>query len=232
MIVLRKAAERGRTLLSWLDSRHSFSFGKYYDPHYMGFASLRVINEDCVSPGSGFPSHPHRNMEIITYVLDGALEHTDSMGNGSIIRRGEVQRMSAGSGVTHSEYNASSAEPVHFLQIWIAPNQNGIKPGYQQKIFPDREKRARWRLVVSPDGRDGSIAIHQDAYLYAALLDKGNTLEYAPRPGRRLYLHLVRGEARLNGNHLLSGDGAQIQEESALRLETGDTAEALLFDLV
>lgn len=232
MIVLRKAAERGRTLLSWLDSRHSFSFGEYYDPQYMGFASLRVINEDRVSPGSGFPSHPHRNMEIITYILDGALEHKDSMGNGSIIRRGEVQRMTAGSGVTHSEYNASSAEPVHFLQIWIAPNQNGIKPGYQQKIFPDREKRGCWRLVVSPDGREGSLAIHQDAYLYATLLDKGKTLEYAPRPGRRMYLQLVRGEARLNGNPLQSGDGAQIQEESALRLETGDTAEALLFDLV
>ena len=231
MITLRKAAERGRTRLDWLDSRHTFSFGEYYDPRHMGFASLRVINDDRVVPGAGFPTHPHRNMEIVTYVLEGALEHKDSMGNGSVIRRGEVQRMSAGSGVTHSEFNASQTEPAHFLQVWIEPDRIGIAPGYEQKAFPDAEKRGRLRLIVSPDGRDGSLTVHQDAFLYATVPDGGDALEYRPAPGRKLYLHVARGEARVNGESLEAGDGAEIVEERLLRLGSDSEGEILLFDL-
>lgn len=232
MITLRKAGERGRTRLDWLDSRHTFSFGEYYDPQHMGFASLRAINDDRIAPGAGFPTHPHRNMEIVTYVLEGALAHKDSLGTGSVISRGEVQRMSAGSGVTHSEFNASQTEPAHFLQIWIEPARTGIDPGYEQKAFPDAEKRGRLRLIASPDGRDGSLTLHQDAFLYAALPAKGNSLEYRPAPGRKLYLHLARGEARLNEKLVEAGDGAEIVEESLLWLSSDSEGEILLFDLV
>lgn len=232
MITLRKAGERGRTRLDWLDSRHTFSFGEYYDPQHMGFASLRAINDDRIAPGAGFPTHPHRNMEIVTYVLEGALAHKDSLGTGSVISRGEVQRMSAGSGVTHSEFNASQTEPAHFLQIWIEPARTGIDPGYEQKAFPDAEKRGRLRLIASPDGRDGSLTLHQDAFLYAALPAKGNSLEYRPAPGRKLYLHIARGEARLNEKFIEAGDGAEIVEESLLWLSSDSEGEILLFDLV
>ncbi|MEW6774947.1 MAG: pirin family protein [Bdellovibrionota bacterium] len=232
MIQVRKSDERGRTQISWLDGRHTFSFGGYYDPEWMGFSSLRVINEDRVAPGGGFPTHPHRDMEIVTYVLEGALEHKDSLGNGSIIRPGEVQRMSAGTGITHSEFNHSRSEPVHLLQIWFLPARAGIKPGYEQKTFSEEERKGRWRLVASPDGKDGSVTIHQDARLYAALLDgAGEEISFTPATGRRLWVQAARGAFELNGKTLVAGDGAAAVDEKEIRLQAKEPGEALLFDL-
>ena len=227
MIQIRKAKDRGHANHGWLDSWHSFSFADYHDPQHMGFSALRVINEDRVTPGEGFPTHPHRDMEIITYVLEGALEHKDSLGTGSVIRPGEVQRMSAGTGIRHSEYNHSQSEPVHFLQIWILPNVQGVKPGYEQKRI---ELDGGLRLLASPDGRDGSVTIHQDARVYAARLN-GAAANHALAPGRRAWLQVARGTASLNGTTLHAGDGAAVEGESALRLAADGSAEVLLFDL-
>ena len=208
-----------------------FHSAKYYDPKEQGFSDLRVINEDWVAPGSGFPTHSHRDMEIITYVVDGAVQHKDSMGNGSTIKPGDVQRMSAGTGVTHSEYNPSKAEDLHLLQIWILPDRRGHNPGYEQKEIGDAEKRGRLRLIASPDGRDGSVSIHQDARLYAGILENGQPLALKLTPGRRGYLHVVKGAVSANGVALEAGDGARIAEESALEISGGDQSEILLFDL-
>jgi hypothetical protein len=231
MIELRKAEERGRSNHGWLDSRHTFSFADYHDPRHMGFSVLRVINDDRVEPGAGFPTHGHRDMEIVSYVLDGALEHKDSLGTGSVIRPGEVQRMTAGTGVRHSEYNGSRTEPVHFLQIWILPRAQGLAPGYEQKRFEPAELAGRLRLVASPDGRDGSVTIHQDVQLYASRLGNGEHVSYSLAPGRRAYVHVARGAVTLNGMRLAAGDGAGIAEESAVTLAAQDSAEVLLFDL-
>jgi redox-sensitive bicupin YhaK (pirin superfamily) len=231
MIALRKSSERGLTRLDWLDSRHSFSFGDYYDPAHMGFGPLRVINEDRVAPGKGFPTHGHRDMEIITYVLEGELRHKDSLGSGSLIRPGDVQRMSAGQGVAHSEYNPSDRNPVHFLQIWIEPKFRGIAPGYAQREFPAEEKRGRLRVVASPDGRDGSVPIHQDATVLAALLEPGAAVDYPLAPGRRAYLHLARGKLRVNGEPLETGDGAAVTGAAGLSVAALEDSEVLLFDL-
>ncbi|MGF1496217.1 MAG: pirin family protein [Elainellaceae cyanobacterium] len=233
MITLRPGQERGAANFGWLDSRHTFSFGNYYDPNHMGFADLRVINEDKVAPGQGFGRHGHRDMEIISYVLDGALEHKDSIGTGSVIRPGDVQRMSAGTGILHSEYNASQTEPVHFLQIWILPEKKGIEPGYEQKNFAEAEKQGTLRLVGSRDGREGSITIHQDVNLYATTLGDSETVNYALANGRVAWLQVARGALRLNGQLLSAGDGAAISQEALISLQgTSDRAEALLFDLV
>lgn len=230
MIQLRKAQDRGHANHGWLDSWHTFSFADYHDPKHMGFSVLRVINEDRVSPGEGFPTHPHRDMEIITYVLEGALEHQDSLGTGSVIRPGEVQRMSAGTGIRHSEFNHSKSEPVHFLQIWILPDRQGVKPGYEQKRIEPAELNGQLRLVAAPDGRDGSVAIHQDASIYAAQLN-GDEVTHALAPGRRAWLQVARGAVQLNGTTLHAGDGAGIENETRLTLAANGTAEALLFDL-
>ena len=232
MITLRPALARGAANFGWLDSRHTFSFGEYYDPNHMGFADLRVINEDKVSPGQGFSTHGHRDMEIISYVLEGALEHKDSMGTGSVIRPGDVQRMSAGTGIMHSEYNASKTEPVHFLQIWILPKQKGIEPGYEQKTFTEDEKRGQLRLVGSRDGRDGSITIHQDVNLYAAALQEGNTVSHTFGSGRVAWLQVARGAVQLGDRTLTAGDGAAIAQETQITLQgASNDAEVLLFDL-
>jgi len=231
MITLRRAAERGHANHGWLDSHHTFSFADYYDPREMGFGPLRVINEDRVQGGKGFGTHPHRDMEIISYVLDGALEHKDSIGTGSVIRPGDVQRMSAGTGVLHSEYNHSPDSPVHFLQIWIEPDRKGIEPSYEQKSFPTEDKRARLRLVASPDGAEGSVSLHQDARVYAAMLDASDDVTHALAEGRRAYVHVARGSVQLNGQTLSAGDGAKIQAEPTLRLSDGQRAELLLFDM-
>jgi len=231
MITIRKANQRGHADHGWLNTWHTFSFADYYDPAQMGYSSLRVINDDRVAPGGGFPTHGHRDMEIVTYVLSGALEHQDSMGNGTVIRPGEVQRMSAGSGIRHSEFNASASDEVHLLQIWIEPARSGITPSYEQTVFDTAEKLGRLRLIASPDGSDGSVTIHQDAKLYAALLDPEHPAEHVLPPGRRAYLHVARGAATLNGRELAAGDGARIEGESGLRLESGSSAEILLFDL-
>ncbi|HEY9621932.1 MAG TPA: pirin family protein [Crinalium sp.] len=232
MITLRPASERGSAYFGWLDSRHTFSFGEYYDPNHMGFADLRVINEDKVSPGQGFSTHGHRDMEIISYVLEGALEHKDSIGTGSIIRPEDVQRMSAGTGIMHSEYNASKTEPVHFLQIWILPEQKGITPGYEQKTFTDDEKRGQLRLVGSRDGRDGSITIHQDVDLYATLLKDGEVVNHALAEGRVAWLQVVQDAVKLNDQTLTAGDGAAIIREPEITLQSAsDNAEVLLFDM-
>jgi redox-sensitive bicupin YhaK (pirin superfamily) len=231
MITVRRSDARGRANHGWLDSRHTFSFADYYDPQEMGFGSLRVINEDRVQPGRGFGTHPHRDMEIISYVLEGALEHKDSLGTGSVIRPGDVQRMSAGTGVLHSEYNPSQREPVHFLQIWIEPSVRGVKPSYEQKMFSADDKRGRLRLVASPDGADGSVSIHQDAWVYAALLDGHEALTYAVPDGHQAYVHVARGALQVNGQQLEAGDGAKIAAESQLRFGNGRQAELLLFDM-
>jgi redox-sensitive bicupin YhaK (pirin superfamily) len=231
MITIRKAEERGHFDFGWLNTYHTFSFGEYYDPLNMGFRSLRVINEDFVHAGRGFPTHGHRDMEIITYVLEGGLAHKDSMGNGSIIRPGDVQRMSAGTGVMHSEANPSKDEAVHLLQIWILPSETGIEPGYEEKKFEDEEKRGRLRLVASPDGRDGSVRIHQDASLYAALLDSTEQVAHELKPGRHAWLQVARGRVELNGQPLKQGDGAAISEERQLTIIGIEQAEVLLFDL-
>ena len=231
MISLRPSAARGHFDFGWLDTRHSFSFGDYYDPKHMGFRTLRVINEDRVKPGEGFPTHPHRDMEIVTYVLEGALQHKDSMGNGSIIRPGEVQRMTAGTGITHSEFNTSEYDPLHLLQIWIQPEQRGLPPGYEQKTFSGDEKRGRLRLVASPDGTEESVTIHQDASLLAGLLEPGPPLTQRLGAGRHAWVQVVRGELKLNGITLWAGDGAALSEEPVLRFEPVQESEVLVFDL-
>jgi redox-sensitive bicupin YhaK (pirin superfamily) len=230
MISVRKANDRGHAQHGWLDSFHTFSFADYHDPNQMGFGALRVINEDRVQAGAGFPTHGHRDMEIISYVLDGAIAHKDSMGTGAVLRPGEVQRMSAGTGVTHSEFNASKTEGLHFLQIWIQPDVRAIAPTYEQKMFGD-ERKGKLRLVVSPDGRDGSLTIRQDATMYAALLTKGETVEHSLGRGRRAWVQVARGEATLNGTKLAQGDGAAITNETALALTATSDAEVILFDL-
>jgi quercetin 2,3-dioxygenase len=231
-ISLRPAEARGITNFGWLDSRHTFSFGDYYDAQQMGFGVLRVINEDRVQPGGGFAMHGHQDMEIISYVLEGALEHKDSLGTGSVIRPGDVQRMSAGTGIRHSEFNHSNSEPVHFLQIWLLPEEQGLSPGYEQKTFADAEKRARLRLVASSDGRDGSVVIHQDAEIYASILNKREQIEHALLAGRHGWLQVVHGAVELNGQSLRAGDGAAVSGEPVLTV-TGDSdsAEVLLFNL-
>jgi len=231
MLAMRKADDRGRANHGWLDSYHTFSFGGYYDPEHMGVSNLRVINDDTVAPGGGFAEHGHNDMEIISYVLDGALEHKDSMGNGSVIRPGDVQRMSAGTGVTHSEYNHSSAEPVHFLQIWLQPNTLGVEPSYDQQHFPIEDRRGRWKLLVSPDGRDGSIATHQDALMFGTLLAPGETLDYRFDADRQGYLHLARGRLQVGNVTLRQGDGLKIQKHELLQLKGIEDAEILMFDL-
>jgi redox-sensitive bicupin YhaK (pirin superfamily) len=231
MITLRKAAERGHADHGWLDSWHSFSFADYHDPAHMGFGPLRVINEDRVQPGMGFGTHGHQDMEIVSYVLDGQLEHKDSMGNGSIIVPGDVQRMSAGRGVRHSEFNPSTSTPVHFLQIWIMPARTGIDPGYEQTHVAAEEMRGRLRLIAAPDGRDGAVKIHQDARVYAALLDGTETARLELSPGRRAYIHVARGGVRVNDVALGAGDAAKIAGETAVTLDHGESAEVLLFDL-
>jgi redox-sensitive bicupin YhaK (pirin superfamily) len=231
MISIRSAAERGHANHGWLDSFHSFSFADYYDPENMGYGVLRVINEDRVQPGAGFGTHGHRDMEIITYLLDGKLEHKDSMGNGSIIVPGDVQRMSAGKGVLHSEHNPSRDEPVHLLQIWIEPNVKGIAPGYEQWHLTPDQKRGRLRLIASPDGREGSVTIHQDAALYAGLLDGTGAITHAIAAGRHAYVHVARGSVRVNGRALEAGDAAKLEHEATLTLDAPNGAEVLLFDL-
>lgn len=232
MITVRKSGERGHAGHGWLDSYHTFSFANYHDPAHVQFGSLRVINEDRVQPGQGFGSHGHRDMEILSYVLEGALEHKDSMGNGSIIRYGDVQRMSAGTGVTHSEFNASASERVHFLQIWILPERIGLQPGYEQTHFDRGTKLNRLCLVASPDGRDGSVTIRQDACLYATVLEDGAGVVHALAPGRRAYVQVARGGVSVNGRMLQAGDGASLGEEPQLELKGGAPgAEVLVFDL-
>ena len=232
MINVRHAAERGTANFGWLDSRHTFSFGDYYDSRQMGFGPLRVINEDRVSPGQGFGTHGHEDMEIISYVLEGALEHKDSIGTGSVIRPGDVQVMSAGTGIRHSEFNHSKTEPVHFLQIWVLPDREGITPRYEQKTFSAAEKRGRLRLVGSSDGRDGSVVIHQDVKIFAALLDKGDQVTHELPRGRKAWLQAVRGNVAMNGQELDVGDGAAIENEPALTVTAkSDGAEILVFDL-
>jgi len=228
---IRRAGERGRANLGWLDSRHTFSFGHYHDPKHMGFGPVRVINDDRVAPGGGFPTHPHSDMEIVTYVLAGALEHRDSLGTGSVIRPGDVQRMSAGRGIRHSEFNASRTDPVHFLQIWVLPESQGLAPGYEQKTFSDDEKRGRLRLVASRDGRLGSVTVHRDLDLYAALLAPGDRVEHVLAHGRGAWLHVARGAVTLNGTALDAGDGVGLSAADTLTLEGGsEEAEVLLFD--
>jgi hypothetical protein len=232
MLQIRKAGNRGIANFGWLDSRHTFSFGEYHHPEHMGFGPLRVINEDKVSPGQGFGTHGHRDMEIISYVLEGALEHKDSIGTGSVIRPGDVQVMSAGTGIRHSEFNHSKSDPVHFLQIWVIPDREGIAPRYEQKSFSDADKRGRLCLVGSADGRDGSVVIHQDVELFAALLGAGDELSHEVAPGRRNWLQVLRGAVSLNGQALDAGDGAAAERESKLLIKgRGDGAEILLFDL-
>ena len=231
MISIRKAGDRGLTSIDWLKSRHTFSFGDYYDPKEQGFSDLRVINEDWVAPGAGFPPHSHRDMEIITYLIDGAVQHQDSMGNGSVIRPGDVQRMSAGTGVTHSEYNPSKVEELHLLQIWILPDRRGHQPGYEQKSIAEAEQRGRLRIIASPDGRDNSVSIHQDARLYAGIIETDQPVTFAVTPGRRGYLHVVKGAVDLNGVALESGDGARVVEERAIEIVGRKESEVLLFDL-
>lgn len=231
MLSIRKANERGHADHGWLNTYHTFSFASYYDPTHMGFRSLRVINEDRVKPGMGFPTHPHQDMEIISYVLEGALEHKDSMGNSSIIRPGEVQRMSAGTGITHSEFNHSGSEEVHFLQIWIVPNQEGVTPGYEQKVFAEQEERGVFRLVASADGREGSVTIHQDANLYAAILDAGEELVYRIPAGRHVWLQVARGKVCVNGVALDQSDGAAMSGEDQVVVTGQNRSELLLFDL-
>ena len=231
MILLRKSGERGHANHGWLDTWHSFSFADYHDPAEMGWGVLRVINEDFIAPGMGFGTHGHRDMEIVTYLLDGALEHKDSLGNGAVIRPGEVQRMSAGRGVLHSEFNPSATDASHLLQIWIEPNVRGVKPSYEQISFSPEARRGQLRLVASGDGREGSVTIHQDAALYASLLAPGEAVRHALAPGRRAYLHVARGAVTLKSQSLRDGDGAKIADEPLLEIAATQDAEILLFDL-
>jgi redox-sensitive bicupin YhaK (pirin superfamily) len=231
MIKIRKADERGHADHGWLDSRHTFSFANYHDPDFMGFRSLRVINEDRVEPGQGFGTHGHSDMEIISYVLEGALEHRDSMGTGSVIRPGEFQKMSAGTGIEHSEFNASKMDPVHFYQIWIYPDRRGLKPDYQQKAFPLGDRGGALRLVASKDGQEGSIIIHQDARVYAGLVGKARETVHPLAKDRFAWVQVARGEVRLNGQELGPGDGAAVSREKELKLSSKKEGEILLFDL-
>jgi quercetin 2,3-dioxygenase len=231
MITIRPAAERGQTDFGWLDSKHSFSFGEYQDYDHMGFHSLRVINDDKVAGGGGFPSHPHRDMEIITWVLSGALQHKDSLGTGSVIQAGDLQRMTAGTGIVHSEFNASKTDPVHLLQIWIFPDQRGLKPSYDQKNFPAAERKGQLKLLASQDGRDGSISFHQDASLYAAALEPGQKVKHELAAGRAAWVQVATGSITLNGQTLRAGDGAAIENESQLELVGVEYGETLVFDL-
>lgn len=231
MIRQRLSVERGHTNLGWLDSRHTFSFDRYYDERYMGFRHLRALNEDRVKPGAGFGTHSHRDMEIISYVLDGALEHKDSTGTNSLILPDEVQRMSAGTGISHSEYNHSKTEPVHFLQMWILPEKRGLQPGYEQRQFKREEKQGRLRLVASRDGRDGALTVHQDVKLYVALLDAQQEVVHRLKTGRHAWLQAARGGVELNGATLSAGDGAAVSEEEMLKIRASEAAEILLFDL-
>src|ERR1700681_1767758 len=231
MITVRPAGERLHTSIGWLDSRHSFSFGEQPEPRYLGFRALRVINEDRVAAGKGFGTHPHRDMEILSYILEGALRHEDSMGTGSVINVGDVQRMSAGTGVLHSERNASDTEPAHFLQIWLLPERTRIPPSYEQRRFPLEDRQGRLALIASRDGRDGSVRIHQDADLYSAVLAGGETARHAFKDGRHGWVQVARGEVRVNSTSLKAGDGAAITDESELDLTTASNTEVLLFDL-
>lgn len=233
MLTIRRAEDRGRADFGWLDSRHTFSFGHYHDPAHMGFGALRVINDDRVKGGGGFPTHPHADMEIISYVLEGALAHEDSLGTGSVIRPGDVQRMSAGTGIRHSEFNASRTEPVHFLQIWIVPERRGLKPSYEQKTFEPSDKLGKLRLVAARDGRDGAVTVHQDLDLYASLLDAGNAVAHEVRPGRAVWVQVATGNFVVDGQRLSAGDGVSVTAPGTLSIAgDGDTrAEVLVFDL-
>lgn len=231
MLTIRKSNARGASNFGWLDSKHTFSFGHYYDPANMGFGALRVINEDIVDGGAGFGTHPHDNMEIISYVLDGALAHKDSLGTGSVIRPGDVQRMSAGTGIAHSEFNASANDPVHFLQIWVLPEERGLAPSYEQKSFPPEERQGRLRLVGARDGRDGALTIHQDLDLFVATLAKGDAVTHTLRPRRKAWVQVTRGTVSVNGASVAAGDGAALTDETEVRLAANDNAEVLLFDL-
>jgi redox-sensitive bicupin YhaK (pirin superfamily) len=231
MIRLRRNNDRGHTQLGWLDSRHTFSFGDYNDPRQMGFSDLRVINEDRVIPGKGFPTHSHRDMDIITYVLEGALAHKDSTATSSVIRIGDVQRMSAGTGISHSEYNASQTEPVHFLQIWIIPDETGLPPGYEQRAFSLDEQRGQWTLIAAKDGRDGSVTVHQDVDVWAARFSPGEQSSFPLKPSRNIWTQMARGAVTLNGMSLTAGDGAAISKENTLEVKALEDAEILVFDL-
>jgi len=231
MIKVRPAAERGQTRTGWLDSRHTFSFNRYYDPRYTGFRDLLVINEDMVAPGQGFGTHSHDNMEILSYVVEGALQHRDSAGGSGVIRRNELQRMSAGTGVSHSEFNASQTEPVHFLQIWITPDEEGLKPGYEQRAFPEGERRGRLRLIASPGGSDGSVTIHQDVKVFNALLSPGDEVSYQLDGDRHAWVQVIKGTVTISDTRLGAGDGASISGERSLTINASEDAEILLFDL-
>lgn len=231
MLDIRKAGDRGRSRFDWLDSRHTFSFAHYYDPRFMGHGTLRVINDDRVAPGGGFGTHPHRDMEIITFVLDGALEHRDSMGNGSVIRPGEIQRMSAGTGITHSEYNHSREAAAHFLQIWILPERQGLAPGYEQKAFSPEDSRGRFRKVVARSGADGALRINQDVDLYLGRFDGAETATFKLRENRDLWVHVARGSIRVGDERLEAGDGAAARAAGSWVFSHGDGAEVLLFDM-
>jgi len=231
MLTIRPAAERGQTRTDWLDSRHTFSFNRYYDPAQMGFRTLRVINDDFVKPGAGFGTHGHRDMEILTWVLDGAIDHKDSMGTGSTIRPGEIQRMTAGTGVTHSEFNHSSSDELRLLQIWILPSEKGLTPGYEQREFPLGARQGRLCLVASGDGRDGSTSIHQDADVYAATLAAGDAVAHSLQPGRHAWIQIARGNVTVNGADLRDGDGASLSDEREIAIRADSASEILLFDL-
>ncbi len=231
MLIVRHAKQRGHANHGWLDSHHTFSFASYYDPAYMGFRSLRVINEDRVSPGQGFGTHPHRDMEIVSYVVEGGLQHRDSLGTGSVIRPGDVQRMSAGTGVTHSEFNASKTEPVHFLQIWLLPSQPGLPPSYEQKTFAEEEKAGRLRLVASPQPREGSLTIHSDVHLYAGRFGAAESAQHTLSAGRHAWVQVVQGRVRVNGTEVSVGDGVALSDEPTVKIEGLQSAEILLFDL-
>jgi redox-sensitive bicupin YhaK (pirin superfamily) len=231
MITVRPASERGHADHGWLDSHHTFSFADYYDPDHMGFRSLRVVNDDRVAAGQGFGTHPHRDMEIVSYVLEGALEHKDSMGTGSVIRPGDVQRMSAGTGVAHSEFNGSKSDPVHFLQIWLIPKERGLPPSYEQKNFSEADKRGRLRVVASPDGRDGSVTIHTDAIVYAGLFDAGESAALELGKERGAWVHVARGKVKVNGKEVAEGDGVSFEGEPRVAIEGVAGAEVLVFDL-
>nr|WP_314547562.1 pirin family protein [uncultured Massilia sp.] len=231
MLNVRKSQDRGVASFGWLRSQHTFSFGHYHDPAHMGVGPLRVINEDRVAPGRGFDPHSHQNMEIISYVLDGALEHKDSMGNGSVLRYGDVQRMSAGTGVTHSEYNGSRTEPVHFLQIWVIPSEAGGAPGYEEKHFDADSKRGKLRLIASRDGREGSVSLRQDAAIYATILDGADAVSHPLQQGRQAYVQVARGSVTVNGCALQAGDAVRVTDEAVVGLSDAKDAEVLLFDL-
>jgi len=231
MISIRQAEDRGHFQNHWLDSHHTFSFGEYYDPAHMGMSTLRVINDDWVAAGAGFPTHPHKDMEIVTYVLDGELEHKDSMGNGSVIRPGDVQRMSAGTGVTHSEFNPSDEKKTNLLQIWFLPSQDGIVPGYEQKFYAPKDKQNKLKLLVSPDGRDGSISMNSNALLFGTLLDEGKSVNYDLATDRSAYVQIAKGEIRINGQHLGAGNGAAITSGTGISLTGMKSSEVLLFNL-